>query len=55
MSMGEVMEFKNQSHYINNVDDGTGSNPQEGYFAIISAVGPFKTKEDADNYLKKQR
>lgn len=55
MSMGAVMEVKNKSIFMSNVDDGTGSNPQSGYFAVISAVGPFKNKEDADNYLKKHQ
>lgn len=46
-----VMEAKDRVHYIAGVDDGTGVNPQEGYFVIYRMEGPFKTADDAKEYL----
>lgn len=52
--MGPTMNIENQALFLENVDDGTGSNPQRGYFAIMKAVGPFTSEKDAKDYLEKE-
>jgi len=47
-----VMTIENEALYLENVDDGTGKNPQRGYFAINKMVGPFTSEFDAKEYLK---
>ncbi len=52
MTSGAVMEVKNRVVYMSNIDDGTGNNPQTGYFAVKEMVGPFLSKKDTEKYLK---
>ena len=47
------MTKENEAIFLENVDDGTKSNPQRGYFAIVGKlVGPFTSEADAKEYLK---
>lgn len=46
--MGSTMEIENQALFIEGVDDGSGGNPQRGYFAVFKAIGPFLSKVDAE-------
>jgi len=52
MSTGTIMETGDFVAYLPNVNDGTGANPQEGYFVIRKAIGPFNTREDAMESLR---
>jgi len=47
------MEVKNRVIHMSNIDDGTGNNPQTGFFAVKEMVGPFLSKEGTEEYLKK--
>lgn len=50
--MGKIMTIENEAIFIENVDDGTGRNPQRGYFAVTKMEGPFTSEKDAIDYLK---
>lgn len=52
--MGPTMNIEHTALFLENVDDGTGSNPQRGYFAIDNMVGPFTSEKDALDYLESQ-
>lgn len=49
--MGPLMIVKNKVMHLSGIDDGTGNNPQEGFFCIEKMIGPFKTKAHAEMHL----
>ena len=54
LHMGAVMTIEDQAIFLENVDDGTGTNSQRGYFAVSKMVGPFTSEIDAKDYLEKE-